>query len=295
LQATALSRQTQCSPQGCPNGNFCSPTLRMQNAGIHSTQIALFSFMTYFPKRLSAFLVLLLGASAFTAPTLSLPTDLAPFSLTDNAEMVYTLLDAKGKKIGHITQRVVLLGSETNKKGTLTTTTALLKSGIYDAKNRLVRLQDLTYAAHLDTSFTDGMAELPPTALRRFQGRIFDYQPVRLAWPNAPTVGTTLPDGGALVQVSSSAVAIARVQAMLHNRRVVSGPAPITTPAGTFQCYKVEAERDLTTRARADVAMRKVEREVTYYAPTVGIVRTEYYERDKLREVKVLAKRQAGQ
>lgn len=233
---------------------------------------------------------LLLGASAF-APTHLLPEGPAPFRLTDNAELVYNLLDAKGQKTGHITQRVVRLGSETNKKQTLTTTTALLKSGIYDAKNRLVRMQDLTYAAHHDTSFTDGMAELPPDALRRFRDRIYDYQPTRVAWPDAPTVGTRLPDGGVVVAISSTSVSIAKVQAVLKNRRVVSGPQAVTTPAGTFQCYKVEAERDLTTRARADMAMRQVEREVTYYDPAVGIVRTEYYDRDKLREVKELAKR----
>lgn len=237
-----------------------------------------------------ALLAFLLGASAF-APTHPLPEDTAPFQLADNAELVYNLVDAKGRKTGHITQRVVRLGSETNKKQTLTTTTALLKSGIYDAKNRVVRMQDLTYAAHRDTSFTDGMAELPPDALRRFRDRIYTYQPTRVAWPNQPTVGTQLPDGGVVVQVSSSAVDIAKVQAVLTNRRVVSGPQAVTTPAGTFQCYKVEAERDLTTRARADMAMRQIEREITYYDPAVGIVRTEYYDRDKLREVKELAKR----
>lgn len=241
--------------------------------------------------RPAALLALLLGATAFTAPTLSLTEDPAPFGLADNTELVYNLLDAKGKKTGYITQRVVRLGSETNKKQTLTTTTALLKSGIYDAKSRLVRLQDLTYAAHRDTSFTDGLAELPPDALRRFRDRIFAYQPTRLAWPNSPTVGTRLPDGGVVVQISSTAVAIAQVRAVLKNRRVVSGPKAMQTPAGTFQCYKVEAERDLTTRARADIAMSNVEREVTYYAPSVGIVRTEYYDHNRLREVKELAKR----
>ncbi|MBC6609651.1 hypothetical protein H8B15_01875 [Hymenobacter sp. BT507] len=240
--------------------------------------------------RPAALLAFLLGTSAFS-PTRLLPEGPAPFQLVDDAELVYNLLDAKGKKTGHITQRVVRLGSETNKKQTLTTTIALLKSGIYDAKSRLVRMQDLTYAAHRDTSFTDGMAELPPDALRRFRDRIYTYQPTRLAWPDNPTVGSKLPDGGVVVQVSSSAVDIAKVQAMLTHRRVVSGPQAVTTPAGTFQCYKVEAERDLTTRARADMAIRKVEREVTYYAPTVGVVRTEYYDRDKLREVKELAKR----
>lgn len=232
-------------------------------------------------------------AAAQTTPA---PADLArPFGLEPGTETVYQLQDAKGKTLGTIRNRVVRLDSEQNKKQTITTTTALLKSGLYDDKNRLQNLQDLTYRCRQDTSFTDGTSELDTDRLKSFRDRIFTYQSVPLAWPNQPTVGSVLPAGGITVQVSSSAVSIAKVYATVQQRNVVSGPAPVTTPAGTFQCYKVEAERESATAARADVVMRDVQRVVDYYSPGVGIVKSEFYDKKgKLVQVRLLTARNAA-
>lgn len=239
------------------------------------------------------------AATAVPAPATALAPPLPatspgcdhPFGLYDNAELVYDLTDGNGKKQGQLIQRVVRLGTETNKKQTRTTTTVLLKSGLYDAKNKLVRLQDLTYACQRDTAFTDGLAELAPDALNRFRGRLFDYAPTRVAWPNAPTVGTTLPDGGVRVEVSSTAVDIAQVAATQQNRRVVGGPETVTTPAGAFQCYKVESACETRTTAHVDIVVHRTGRDVTYYSPAVGIVRAERYDKDKLVRVQVLVAR----
>ena len=214
-----------------------------------------------------------------------------PFGLYDNAELVYDLTDGDGKKAGQLIQRVVRLGTETNKKQTHTTTTVLLKSGLYDAKSKLLRLHDLTFACQRDTAFTDGMDELGSDALNSFRGRIFHYIPTHLAWPNNPTIGTTLPNGGVVVEISSTAVDIAQVSATQKNRRVVGGPETVTTPAGAFQCYKVESEYETGTVAHVDIVVRKTAHEVTYYSPAVGIVRTECYAKNKLVRVQVLAAR----
>ncbi|SNR31138.1 TapB family protein [Hymenobacter mucosus] len=211
-----------------------------------------------------------------------------PFGLYDNMEVVYQLQDADGKAAGTIRNRVVLLGSEQNKKQTITTNTVLLKSGLYDTKNRLLRLQDVTYLCRQDTSFTDGTSELNPESLRSFRDRRFAYAPVPLAWPNQPTVGSTLPGGGVTVQVSSTAVDIAQVYTRVQKRRI-TGTESVTTPAGTFECYKVESERESATAARADMVMRTVNRTVDYYSPAVGLVKTEVYGKNgKLEQVRLL-------
>ena len=262
------------------------------------------------PRRFAC--LLLLGAPACTQPLVTdhaapvaaapasaavlpaAPGDCAhPFGLYDDAELVYDLTDGAGRKTGQLIQRVVRLGAETNKKQTLTTTTALLKSGLYDANSKLVRLHDLTFACHHDTAFTDGAAELAPDALSRYRDRLFDYAPTRLAWPHQPTAGSSLPDGGLTVDVRSSAVHIADVYVHLKNRRVVGGPEVVTTPAGAFQCYKVEAERETGTKAHVDINLRKTAREVTYYSPAAGIVRAERYDKDKLVAVQVLVVRRS--
>ncbi|QJX48498.1 hypothetical protein HMJ29_16880 [Hymenobacter taeanensis] len=218
--------------------------------------------------------------------------DARPFGLTDRMEIVYQLQDGKGKPVGVIRNRVVNFTTEQNKKQTITTTTALLKSGMYDTKNKLENLQDLRYMCRQDTCFTDGTSELNAESLSSFRNRLFTYDPVPLAWPNHPTVGSTLPSGGVTVQVSSTAVDIAKVYATVKNRKVVSGQEPVTTPAGTFQCYKVESEREHGTAARADLIMRSSQRVVDYYSPEIGMVKSEFYDKKgNLEQVRLLTMR----
>ncbi|WP_460611957.1 MULTISPECIES: TapB family protein [Hymenobacter] len=242
-----------------------------------------------FSPTIPATLLLALSAPALLAQTPAPVIDCGhPFGLYDKMELVYQLQNADGKAAGTLRNHVVSLGSEQNKKQTVTTTTVLLKSGTYDTKQKLLHLQDLTFRCRQDTSFTDGLSELNPESLRSFRDRRFVFEPVPLAWPNQPTVGSELPSGGVSVQVSSTAVDIAKVHAMVRKRRV-TGTETITTPAGTFQCYKVEAERESSTAARADMVMRSVVKVVDYYSPAVGLVKTEIYDKKgKLAQVRLL-------
>ncbi|MBC6698751.1 TapB family protein [Hymenobacter puniceus] len=238
-----------------------------------------------------------LAQTANLAPGATATAASQPFALTDNTELVYRVLDAGGKAIGEVRQRVADLKTTEREEDKLKVTeqTALLKSGTYSRKNTLDRIQDLTFRARRDTSFTDGMGEINNDALRSFRDRKLAFETTPLAWPNQPTVGTELPAGGVSIKISSSVVSIATVSTTLQKRRVVSGPAPITTPAGTFQCYKVEAEREEATIPRPDMAMRSSTKQIDYYAPGVGIVRTERYTKNgKLSEVRELTSRSAA-
>lgn len=236
-----------------------------------------------------------LPVNNLTELAVAAPAPNQAFGMADNTELIYQIKDAGGKPAGELRQRVVTLSSterKESKKVVVPENITTLKSGLYSNKNLLVRLQDLTFRSRRDTCFTDGLADLDADALRRFRDRKIAYSPAPVAWPNQPTVGTTLPDGGVDVQVSSSVVNIATVSTMLRKRRVVSGPSALTTPAGTFNCYKVEAVRESATVPRPDMAMRTSVKQVDYYAPGVGIVRTEIYGKNgKVAQVRELAAR----
>ncbi|TGE13905.1 TapB family protein [Hymenobacter elongatus] len=234
-------------------------------------------------------------AGPTTATTSAAPDCAHPFGLKDNMERVYRITTADGKAAGELRMRVVSLGTKMNKKKTVETHTALLKSGLYDSKNRLQSMQDLTFACRSDTSYTDGMAEFKPESLRSFRDRKLLYAPVALAWPHQPKVGAQLPDGGSQVQVSSSVVDIAKVSSFARKRKVVSGPESVTTPAGTFSCYKVESEHEDATTARKDMVIRSANRVVDYYSPAVGIVKTEVYGKNgKLAQIRTLVSSSGG-
>jgi hypothetical protein len=87
-------------------------------------------------------------------------------------------------------------------------------------------------------------------------------------------------------------VAIAKVNTTLRQRKVLAGRTSVKVPAGTFSCYAVESQREQATAARADLVLKTTTREVDYYDPRVGIVKTEYYDKGgKLLQTKVLTKR----
>lgn len=217
------------------------------------------------------------------------------FGMKPGQNLEYQLLDGKGKPLGTWRYRVQKVGidSVTSKKGKVTVTASVqLKSGLYDAANRVLAQQDLTYFCRNDTAFSDGLSSINYDALKSFKDRRLSYQAVPIAWPNQPATGSQLPDGGVQVQVSSPSVAIAKVQTTLRQRKVLSDRVSVTVPAGTFSCYPVQSQREVSTAARADLVLKNSGRQVDYYDPAVGIVKTEQFDKGgKLVQTRVLSKR----
>ena len=220
-----------------------------------------------------------------------------PFGLSDGQQLEYQLLDAKGRPTGLLRYTVVSIRTDTiatgkKKKKKVSTTTVKLKSGFYDLSNLVLHQQDLTYLCKRDTVYTDGLGEINYDGLKSFRDRLLAPVGKSLAWPNHPTASSALPKGGAVVQVSSPSVAIAKVSTTLKNRKVLAGPVAITVPAGTFSCYPVESQREQATAARADLILKNISRQVDYYAPAFGIIKTEYFDKGgKLLQSRVLAKK----
>ncbi|OON70042.1 hypothetical protein [Hymenobacter sp. CRA2] len=233
-------------------------------------------------------------AAPAAPPVAAGPVDCAhPFGLTDGAELTYQLLNEKNKPEGLQVLKVASITPHEAAKKAPAYTEVLLKSSLYDASNRLQRNDEYVYQCRQDTVFTDGRLLLDPGLLRSFRDRRFAFEPIHLPWPNQPTAGP-LPGGKLTVQVSSPSVDIAQVVTSVSERKL-SGPQSVTTPAGTFQCYKVESRYEYVTQARSDMARRSVKRVVDFYAPGVGIVRTEMRDADgEPDHVAELIKRTAG-
>lgn len=216
-----------------------------------------------------------------------------PFGLREGQNLEYQLLDAKGKTTGTLRYRVLSISSETggSKKKPVEVTTVRLKTGRYDLTNQVLQQQDVTLSCKRDTTFTDGLGEINYDGLKSFRDRRLAYEGQPIAWPNRPTAGSNLAPGGVVVQISSPSVAIAKVSTNVRQRKVLAGPVPIAVPAGTFSCYAVESQRELATAARADLVLKTSTRQVDYYDPAAGIVKTEYYDKGgRLLQSRVLAK-----
>ncbi|WP_149867205.1 TapB family protein [Solirubrum puertoriconensis] len=232
--------------------------------------------------------------AATAAASASTPSDCThPFGLYPETELTYQLTNEKQQPEGIQILKVATISEQPAEKKKAAYTQVLLKSTLYDNNNRLQRNDEYQYVCRNDTVLTDGRLLLDPGMLRSFRDRKFAFEPVPLAWPNQPA-GGTLPGGSLTVQVSSPSVDIAKVMTTVTNRKV-SGPENVTVPAGKFSCYKVESRYEYVTQARPDLIRRTIKQVVDYYAPSVGIVRTEMRDPDgELDHTAELIKRTAG-
>ncbi|KAA9339738.1 hypothetical protein F0P96_03735 [Hymenobacter busanensis] len=237
-------------------------------------------------------------ATAAPAPTPAVaaatPDCRHPFGLYRNTELTYQITDNNNKPQGLQIMKVATITEHAAEKKAPAYTEVLLKSSLYDADNKLLRNDEYVFSCRNDSVLTDGRLLLDPAMLRSFRDRRFGYEPIPLSWPNQPAAGN-LPNGQLTVEVSSPSVDIAKVITRVSRRRLI-GPEAVTTPAGSFQAYKVESDYEYATQLRPDMIRRSIMRVVDFYVPTVGIVRTEFRANNgKLDRALVLTKRTDGQ
>jgi len=107
--------------------------------------------------------------------------------------------------------------------------------------------------------------------------------------PGNMRVGDKLPDAHMDMKVSMGNVTVTDMKLVTRNR-IVEARESITTPAGTFDCFKITYETAIDTRVMG-INRKSLSKGVEYYAPGVGNVRSEYYDdRGRLQSYTVLSK-----
>lgn len=88
--------------------------------------------------------------------------------------------------------------------------------------------------------------------------------------PSNLSVGMPLPDANTSVDMMLNGTKIMGMNVKQFNRKVVAQEM-ITTPAGTFECFKITADHELK------MLMKKKNSTIEWYAKGVGMVRSETY------------------
>ncbi len=115
----------------------------------------------------------------------------------------------------------------------------------------------------------------------------------KIIFPKTLSVGMTLPESEPLKTVTKMSAQGMTFETSLINRYYnskVEAKEDITTPAGTFSCYKISEYHE----SIQDMVMRKMsiqEKYIMWLAPGVGAVKSEQYdEKGKLKSTQVLDK-----
>ncbi|GAB3865872.1 hypothetical protein GCM10028824_05440 [Hymenobacter segetis] len=99
----------------------------------------------------------------------------------------------------------------------------------------------------------------------------------------------TAAPAGAVAQLGSAAKA--KLDATLMQVRKDLAPTLVTVPAGTFSCYPVASQYVQSTTPQPGLKVKSSGRQVDYYDPAVGLIKTDYYDsHGQLLQSRVLSK-----
>lgn len=94
-----------------------------------------------------------------------------------------------------------------------------------------------------------------------------------MQFPSTLDIGTTLPDADITARISNQGIPMFAMVVKITNRKV-EGKESITTPAGTFECYKMTY--DVETKTMMTIKTKGAE----WFAENVGSVRSESFDKN---------------
>jgi hypothetical protein len=190
------------------------------------------------------------------------------YRFNENATYEYGYYDKKGKPEGRELHRISNLSTDAD--GTVSA--ELHSKLIPEKKNADVFESNSTVTCkdgilHLDLSMN--MSSM----MSQYQDMEVSLEGTPLEIPYDLKVGQTLPDATTKVKTGVNGMNLMSVTMSITDRNV-EAKEKITTPAGTFDCFKISQTTSMKT------IISKTFTTVDYYAEGVGLVRSETYSKN---------------
>jgi hypothetical protein len=112
---------------------------------------------------------------------------------------------------------------------------------------------------------------VPQQQMQGMEGMEMSIEGGDMTFPSVLSVGQTLPDAYISIKAGSGGMTIMNMEVHITNRKV-EGKESVTTPAGTFDCYKMS--QDISTKMMFSIKAHSID----WYAPGAGLVKQESYD-----------------
>jgi hypothetical protein len=212
-------------------------------------------------EKLTGLLVILL----FTGYTISAQDCVFYYPDVEGAKVELTHYDNKDKITGKSEQEVIKIeraGSDVK---------AVIKNNYFDKKDEFVFENEMEVSCKDGIFYIEMNNYLNEQALAGFKDMEMEIKGDNLQFPPDMKVGDLLDDGTVTMSFNSPAMSMMNMSTIIKNRKV-EAIENITTPAGTFKCFKISY--DIET----DTFMKKVtSKAVQWFSENAGMVRTESY------------------
>jgi hypothetical protein len=140
----------------------------------------------------------------------------------------------------------------------------------FDKKGEMVMEGDFEVKCIDGTFYMDMRNMLDNASLSTMEGMEIQVDANDLAYSYDLNPGTTLPDADITVGASTNGMKMFSLTVFITNRKVEAEES-ITTPAGTFNCYKISY--DIETK----MVMKVQAKAVQWISEGIGVVRAETY------------------
>jgi hypothetical protein len=195
----------------------------------------------------------------------------------EGAQIELTHYDNKNKITGKSKQEVVLIERAGNNA------VAKINNKYYDQKDELVLENEMEVSCKDGIFYIDMDNYLNEQALAGFKDMEMEIKGDNLQFPPAMKVGDVLDEGTVTLSFNTPGMSMMNMSTTIRNRKV-EAIENITTPAGTFKCYKISYDVETKTFLK-DITSKAIQ----WYSENVGLVRTESYNHNgKLESYSVL-------
>lgn len=175
--------------------------------------------------------------------------------------------DAKGKLTGTSQQTIL---SVDQIPGGLS---LKVKSESLDSKDKLQYSQELGMRCENGVFYMDMKNFLDPNTMSGFKDMEVSVDGIDLEYPSVLQIGQALKDGDIQMKFMSGGMSIMTMSVRMFNRKVEALES-ITTPAGTFECYKLTYDMEIRSMIKMTVKATQ------WVARNVGAVKTESFDKN---------------
>lgn len=212
-------------------------------------------------KLITAFTLLFLSGNLFSQ-------DCANYYYLQNDKTIeMTISNKNGKESGKMTYVV----SDSKKSGS--SVTATINSEFVDAKGKTISKATNNVKCENGVMQMNMKTFIPAAQMEQMKSGTATASDVYLEYPANMNVGDQLKDGQFNMDYESTSGLKSSIEISITERKV-EGKESVTTPAGTWECYKITSENKIVSKiAGIGIPIRMSVTE--WYAPGFGVVKTE--------------------
>ena len=186
----------------------------------------------------------------------------------ENTQMEYKQYDKKGGLSGSSIQKITGIKKSAN------STEVAISSESFDAKGKSLGTANLKARCEGGVFYIDMSNYLNQQSTDAYKDMEMSVEGGNLEMPSGMKAGDALKDGDLKMSFSSGGMTVMSMSISITNRKV-EAVENLTTPAGTFECYKISY--DIATKMMGiSVKMKGIE----WFAKNVGMVKSESYNKD---------------